>query len=44
VRVRGGDGRLNHAPAAGEHTAEILLELGKSWEEIAALKADQAVT
>jgi crotonobetainyl-CoA:carnitine CoA-transferase CaiB-like acyl-CoA transferase len=44
VRVRGGDGRLRHAPAVGEHTEEILLELGKSWEEIAALKADQAVT
>jgi crotonobetainyl-CoA:carnitine CoA-transferase CaiB-like acyl-CoA transferase len=28
----------------GEHTEQVLLELGKSWEEIAALKADQAVT
>jgi crotonobetainyl-CoA:carnitine CoA-transferase CaiB-like acyl-CoA transferase len=40
----GGDGRLRHAPAVGEHSEEILLELGKTWEEIAALKADQAVT
>jgi crotonobetainyl-CoA:carnitine CoA-transferase CaiB-like acyl-CoA transferase len=44
VRVRGGDGRLNRAPAAGEHTEQILLELGRSWEQIAALKADRAVT
>jgi crotonobetainyl-CoA:carnitine CoA-transferase CaiB-like acyl-CoA transferase len=44
VRVRGGDSRLRRAPAVGEHTEQVLLELGKSWEEIAALKADQAVT
>jgi crotonobetainyl-CoA:carnitine CoA-transferase CaiB-like acyl-CoA transferase len=44
VRVPGGDRRLRHAPALGEHTEQILLELGRSWEEIAALKADQAVT
>jgi crotonobetainyl-CoA:carnitine CoA-transferase CaiB-like acyl-CoA transferase len=26
------------APEAGQHTEEVLLELGRSWEEIAALK------
>jgi crotonobetainyl-CoA:carnitine CoA-transferase CaiB-like acyl-CoA transferase len=34
---------LARAPEHGEHTEEILLELGRSWEDIAALKARDAV-
>lgn len=44
VRVRGGDGRLGRGPAVGEHTEQILLELGRTWEDIAALKADRAIS
>jgi crotonobetainyl-CoA:carnitine CoA-transferase CaiB-like acyl-CoA transferase len=31
-----------HAPNLGEHTEEILLEMGYSWEQIAALKGAKA--
>lgn len=34
---------LARAPEHGEHTEEILLEFGRSWEDIAALKARDAV-
>ena len=34
---------LRRAPFHGEHTEEILQELGRSWDEIADLKAAQAV-
>jgi crotonobetainyl-CoA:carnitine CoA-transferase CaiB-like acyl-CoA transferase len=34
---------LTRAPAHGEHTEEILLELGHSWNDIAVLKAEDAV-
>jgi crotonobetainyl-CoA:carnitine CoA-transferase CaiB-like acyl-CoA transferase len=34
---------LTRAPDHGEHTEEILLEMGRSWDEIAELKARGAV-
>jgi crotonobetainyl-CoA:carnitine CoA-transferase CaiB-like acyl-CoA transferase len=34
---------LRPAPDHGQHTEEVLLELGRSWEQIAALKAAGAV-
>lgn len=44
VRADGGDQQLGRAPAIGEHTEEILLELGLSWEEIIELKDSHTVT
>lgn len=32
-----------HVPELGEHTEEVLLELGYSWEDIAALSAEGAI-
>ena len=40
----GGPPELKPAPGAGEHTDEILLELGRTWDEILQLKVDGAVT
>ena len=37
-------GRTTRAPETGEHTEEILLELGFDWDRITALKADGVVS
>ena len=39
----GGRPDLIRAPEHGEHTEEVLLELGRSWDDIAALKESGAV-
>jgi crotonobetainyl-CoA:carnitine CoA-transferase CaiB-like acyl-CoA transferase len=36
-------GRPRRAPEHGEHTEEVLLELGMTWDEIGALKDDRAI-
>jgi crotonobetainyl-CoA:carnitine CoA-transferase CaiB-like acyl-CoA transferase len=38
IRFDGALGRLDPCPEAGEHTEEILLELGEDWEAIARYK------
>jgi crotonobetainyl-CoA:carnitine CoA-transferase CaiB-like acyl-CoA transferase len=35
---------LRRAPQHGEHTEEVLLELGRSWDDIVALKDAGAVS
>jgi crotonobetainyl-CoA:carnitine CoA-transferase CaiB-like acyl-CoA transferase len=37
------DPSISRAPGHGEHTDEVLLELGKEWDEILALKESDAV-
>jgi crotonobetainyl-CoA:carnitine CoA-transferase CaiB-like acyl-CoA transferase len=43
VQVDGRPPTLTRAPDHGEQTEEVLLELGRTWDEIAALKASGAV-
>jgi crotonobetainyl-CoA:carnitine CoA-transferase CaiB-like acyl-CoA transferase len=43
VQVDGAPPMLTRAPDHGEQTEEVLLELGRTWDEIAALKASGAV-
>jgi crotonobetainyl-CoA:carnitine CoA-transferase CaiB-like acyl-CoA transferase len=43
VRFDGRPGRPERAPEHGEHTEQVLLELGLSWEELIALKDGQAI-
>jgi len=43
VQVDGAPPTLSPAPDHGEQTEAVLLELGRTWDEIAALKASGAV-
>jgi crotonobetainyl-CoA:carnitine CoA-transferase CaiB-like acyl-CoA transferase len=43
VQVDGAPPTLARAPDHGEQTEDVLLELGRTWDEIAALKASGAV-
>lgn len=43
VRTDGATDELRPAPEHGEHTEEVLLELGCSWEQIAHWKETQAI-
>ena len=43
VQVDGGRRGSRRAPDHGEQTEEVLLELGRTWDQIAALKASGAV-
>ncbi|MCA9846142.1 MAG: CoA transferase, partial [Dehalococcoidia bacterium] len=36
-------GARHFAPELGQHTEEILLEMGYSWDEVAALKDQQVI-
>ena len=44
VQADGGDAQLGRAPSIGEHTEEVLLELGLSWEQIGELKDSRAIS
>jgi crotonobetainyl-CoA:carnitine CoA-transferase CaiB-like acyl-CoA transferase len=44
VQFDGARGAPTRAPEAGEHTEEVLLELGLGWDDIAALKERGVVT
>jgi crotonobetainyl-CoA:carnitine CoA-transferase CaiB-like acyl-CoA transferase len=44
VQFDGAPGAPTRAPEAGEHTEEVLLDLGLSWDDIAALKARDVIT
>ena len=37
-------GRISsHSPLLGQHTEEVLLELGYKWDDLAKLKAEGAI-
>ena len=42
--ISGLEARMDPIPEIGEHTESILSEIGLSGDEIAALKADQAIS